>query len=58
MMTLVYALSFLCLLRIDEALKLEARHFRLIDKETGETEITLDFRKTAQDGGMNNSDLS
>jgi hypothetical protein len=40
MITLVYAVAFLCLLSIDEALKLEVR---LIDKETGEPEIMLDI---------------
>ena len=51
MMSLLYAISFLCFLRIDEALKLQVRHFRLVDKKKGKIEITLDFRKTAQDGG-------
>jgi len=54
MMSLLYAISFHCFLRIDEALKLEVRHFRLVDQESGKIEITLDFRKTAQDGGKEN----
>ena len=58
MMSLLYAISFLCFLRIDEALKLEVRHFRLVDKKKGKIEITLDFRKTAQDGGKRISDYN
>jgi hypothetical protein len=57
MMSLLYALSFLFLLRIDAALKLEFRHFRLVDKKKGRLEVTLDFWKTAQDRGTMNLDL-
>ena len=57
-MSLLYAISFLCFLRIDETLRLELRHFRLVDQKKGMIEITLDFRKTAQDGGMRISDCS
>lgn len=51
MMSLLYAISFLCFLRIDEALRLEIRHLRLVDPEKGKIEILVDFRKTAQHGG-------
>jgi hypothetical protein len=57
MMSLIYAVAFLCLFRINEVLKLEVRHFRLIDKKTGETEISPDFRTTSQGRGMNDLDL-
>jgi hypothetical protein len=57
MMGLLYAVSFLCLLRVDEALKLELRHFEPPDEEdNGRTKITLDFRKTAPGKGTKNLD--
>jgi hypothetical protein len=52
MMSLAYAISFLCFLRIDETLNLETRHIRVLDHQTGKMELLMDFRKTKQTGGM------
>jgi hypothetical protein len=49
LLTLAYAIAFLCLLRIDEVLRIEHRHIQLL--ENGRLEINLDYRKTAQFGG-------
>lgn len=51
MMSLIYAISFLCFLRMDEVLRIELRHFRFNGLQHGQTELTLDFRKTNQGGG-------
>lgn len=51
MMNLAYALSFLCLLRLDEVLNIKAENFHFHNIETGKLEIVLDFRKTQQAGG-------
>ena len=51
-MMLMYAISFLCLLRSDEVLRIERRHIRR--EKIGQrsiVELTLDFRKTHQTGG-------
>jgi len=45
----VYPISFLCLLRIDEVLKICREHIRL--EENGKVTLTLPFRKTHQFGG-------
>jgi hypothetical protein len=55
-MTLAYAISFLCFLRIDECLKLELRHFRVEKINTQiAVSLRLDFRKTHQEGGKSKS---
>jgi hypothetical protein len=52
MMSLMYAISFLCLLRLDEVLRIEARHVRRERIDRGwVVELTLDYRKTHQAGG-------
>lgn len=45
------AIAFLCLLRIEEVLRIELRHFYIHDAKEGKLELTLDFRKTHQAGG-------
>ena len=45
----VYTISFSCLLRIDEVLKIRREHIRL--EEDGKVILTLPFRKTHQFGG-------
>ena len=46
-MSLMYAISFLCLLRLDEVLRIEARHVRRERIDRGwVVELTLDYRKT------------
>ena len=44
-----YILSFLCLLRIDEVLKIEMHHIKFISDT--KIKLTLPFRKTHQFGG-------
>lgn len=51
MMQLIYAISFRCFLRIEETLRIEARHIRVEDEKNKVFELTLDYRKTAQTGG-------
>lgn len=51
MMNLAYALSFLCLLRLDEVLNIRVENFHIHNIATGKLEIVLDFRKTQQAGG-------
>ncbi|OJD10123.1 hypothetical protein AJ78_08734 [Emergomyces pasteurianus Ep9510] len=50
MMSLIYAISFLCFLRIEETLRIEYRHIRIHDARSGKMELVLDFRKTHQTG--------
>ncbi|KAF8812056.1 hypothetical protein BYT27DRAFT_7088146 [Phlegmacium glaucopus] len=45
----VYTISYLCLLRIDEVLKIRREHIKL--EEEGKVTLTLPFRKTHQFGG-------
>jgi hypothetical protein len=51
MMQAVYTLAFQCLLRVDEALSLQAHHITVLDEEEGKIEVNLLFRKTNQFGG-------
>lgn len=51
MMNLMYAIGFLCLLRLDEILNIQIRNLRCCDPRKGEIEILLDWRKTNQFGG-------
>jgi hypothetical protein len=53
MLHAAYTISFLCMLRFDEVLKIEAHHIEVLDEtgETGEIRLTLPFRKTHQTGG-------
>ncbi|KAJ7651100.1 DNA breaking-rejoining enzyme [Roridomyces roridus] len=50
MLYAVYIISFLCLLRFDEALKIQVHEVRLIGDSA--VELTLPFRKTNQDGDI------
>src|SRR5204862_4191035 len=53
MLQCIYTIAFLCLLRFDEVLKIEAHHLEVIDEATGEIKLILLFRKTHQYGGKN-----
>ena len=46
MMQCIYILSFLCLLRFDEVLKIQLHHIKIENKETCEISLYLVFRKT------------
>jgi hypothetical protein len=46
MLQCIYSIAFLCLLRFDEALKIQAHHLEVIDEVRGEIKLTLPFRKT------------
>ena len=46
-----YTIAFLCLLRFDKVLKIQAHHLEVIDKGRGEIKLTLSFRKTHKYGG-------
>jgi hypothetical protein len=48
LLTLAYAIAFTCLLRVDEVLRIEHRHIKLLDANT--IEFRLDYRKTSQFG--------
>lgn len=45
---LAYTLAYVCLLRVDEVLKIQAHDIEVIDDET--LQVTLPFRKTNQFG--------
>jgi hypothetical protein len=47
----MYSIAFLCLLRIDEVLRIQLRNIRVHDTESRIVELMLDFRKTHQTGG-------
>lgn len=48
LLNLAYSIAFVCLLRIDEVLRIEHRHITLLPN--GKLEINLDYRKTSQFG--------
>lgn len=50
MLHAVYIISFLCLLRFDEALKIQMQDIRWLNETS--FELTLPFRKTSQYGGI------
>lgn len=52
MMSLAYAIAFLCLLRLDEVLNIKVEHLRWMIGDNEKVELTLSFRKTRQDGGI------
>jgi hypothetical protein len=52
MLQCIYTIAFLCLLRFDEVLKIEAHHLEVMDEATGEIKLTLPFRKTHKYGGI------
>ncbi len=53
MLHAAYTISFLCMLRFDEVLNIEAYYIEVLDetRETGEIRLSLPFRKTHQLGG-------
>jgi integrase len=48
---LMYVLAYLCLLRADEALRIDMRHIEYPFGQGQKMTLTLDFRKTHQEGG-------
>ncbi|KZV93497.1 hypothetical protein EXIGLDRAFT_612857 [Exidia glandulosa HHB12029] len=50
----VYTIAFACLMRIDEVLNIRVRHVKALIDSNGEEYmmLTLDFRKTNQNGGV------
>jgi hypothetical protein len=52
MLQCIYTIAFLCLLRFDEVLKIEAHHLEVMDEATGEIKLSLPFRKTHKYGGI------
>jgi hypothetical protein len=55
MLQSIYIISFLCLLRFDECLKIQAHHLEVIDEGEGQIKLTLPFRKTSKTGGGSDS---
>ena len=51
MLQCIYTIAFLCLLRFDEVLKIQAHHLEVIDEGRGEIKLLLPFRKTHKYGG-------
>jgi len=51
MLQCIYTIAFLCLLRFDEVLKIQAHQLEVIDEVKGEIKLTLPFRKTHKFGG-------
>jgi hypothetical protein len=51
MLQCIYTISFLCLLRFDEVLRIELKDIEVVDKLKGQIKLTLPFRKTHQNGG-------
>jgi len=49
MLQCIYNIAFLCLLRFDEVLKIQAHHLEVVSWE--EIKLTLPFRKTHKYGG-------
>jgi hypothetical protein len=58
MLQCIYTISFLCLLRFDEVLRIELKDIEIVDKLRGQIKLTLSFRKTAQMGGKSCSQIS
>ena len=58
MLQCIYTLAFLCLLRFDEVLRIQAKDIEVVDKHDGHIKLTLSFRKTHQYGGTLSFDLS
>jgi hypothetical protein len=51
MLQCIYIISFLCLLRFDEVLKIQAHHLEVVEEASGQIRLTLPFRKTHKFGG-------
>ena len=58
MLQCIYTIAFLCLLRFDEVLKIQAHHLEVIDEGLGEIKLTLPFRKTHKHGGLSQVDVN
>lgn len=58
MLQCIYTISFLCLLRFDEVLRIELKDIEIVDKLKGQIKLTLSFRKTHQTGGISSSQIS
>jgi len=58
MLQCIYSISFLCLLRFDEVLRIEMKDIEVMDKLKGHIKLTLPFRKTHQYGGNFASSIS
>ena len=58
MLQLAYAMAFLCLLRIDEVLRIEFHHIEIVNEDPNHPciKLMLEFRKTHQDGGKQSID--
>jgi hypothetical protein len=54
LLQLAYTIAFTCLLRLDEVLKIQSPDIILLDEDTGMLQLTLQFRKTSQFGGVSN----
>jgi hypothetical protein len=52
LLQLAYTIAFSCLLRVDEVLKIQSRDFVLLGGD--KLQLTLQFRKTSQFGGVSN----
>jgi hypothetical protein len=52
MVQCIYTITFLCLLRFDEALNIQAHHIEIINEAEGHVKLTLPFRKTHKFGGI------
>lgn len=50
-MQLIYLIAYLCLLRTDEALGINMEHIEFRFNQAKKVVLTLDFRKTHQEGG-------
>ena len=53
MLQYIYTIAFLCLLRFDEVLKIQAHYLEVMNEATGEIKLILPFRKTHKLGGTN-----
>jgi hypothetical protein len=52
MLQCIYSIAFLCLLRFDEVLKIQAYHIEVISEVEGHIKLILPFRKTHKFGGI------
>ena len=51
MLQCIYTIIFLCVLRFDEVLKIQAHHLKVIDEVKDQIKLTLPFRKTHKYAG-------
>jgi hypothetical protein len=56
LLELAYTIAFICLLRVDEVLKIKSQDFTLLSDDKGtRLQLQLSYRKTNQYGGVSNS---